>query len=453
MDLFKPHAYQARGIKWIIDHRFCGLFLPMGAGKTATTLMALDELIHNRFEIEKILIIGPKRVIETTWPDEIKKWQQTQDMRTSVISGTPAKRKAAIAADADVYLVGKENVTWLIDQVGQSWPWDMVIIDELSTFKNHQAKRFKALRTVMPMVKRFVGLTGTPAPKGIPDLWAQVYLIDQGERLGKTIGAFRSRFLKPGRMNGYIVYNWTVQPGAEEEIYEALSDVCMSIDEAEYATLPDVQFIDQMVDLKSDLKKYKDFKKEMVMNLGTDEQVIASNAGTLCGKLLQWSSGQIYTDDGAVIDLHAHKIEALEELMQSTNGEPALIFYWFKHEEERIMKTLTKAGYKGMTVKESGAIQEWNEKKLDFLLLQPSSAGHGLNLQKGGHIAIWYSLPNWNLELYQQANARIYRQGQKEKVVIYHLMAKGTIDHDMLRALKSKAVTQEALMNALVLED
>lgn len=449
MQDFKPHGYQQRGIQWILDHKSCGLFLPMGAGKTATTLMALDQLMNDRFEIDRVLIIGPKRVIETTWPDEIQKWSQTKDFRFSVISGTANQRKAAVTADADIYLIGKENVVWLVDLIGKHWKWDMVIIDELSTFKNHQAKRFKALRTVIPAAKRFVGLTGTPSPKGIPDLWAQIYLMDRGERLGRTIGSFRSQYLKPGRMNGYTVYNWLVQPDAEEKIHKKISDICMSIDEKEYATLPDLQIIDQMVDLKTDLKKYKAFKREMVLDLAGDEQVLASNAGALCGKLLQYTSGQIYTEEGQTADIHNHKLEALESLMESANGEPILIFYWFKHEEERLMKFLTSKHYKGKTIKEKNAIQDWNDGQLDFLLLQPSSAGHGLNLQQGGHLACWYSLPNWNLELYQQANARIYRQGQKEKVIIYHLLAKGTIDQDMLQALQTKRVTQDELLKAL----
>ena len=421
----------------------------MGSGKTATTLMALDELIFDRFEISKVLIIGPKRVIETTWPDEIGKWEQTKDLRYSVISGSAKKRAEAVRADAEIYLIGKENVVWLIEQAGKQWPFDMVIIDELSTFKNPQAKRFKALRTVITGTKRFVGLTGTPTPKGIPDLWSQIYLMDQGQRLGRTLTQFRQHYLKPGRMNGYTVYDWTVLPGAQEKIYSKLSDICMSIDQAEYTTLPDLQMIDFMVDLKKDLAKYKEFKRSLVLPVKDDLNVLASNAGTLCGKLLQFISGQIYTEDGSVADLHTHKLEALEGLMESAYGQSVLIFYWFKHEENRIHEYLKRKGYAGRTIGEKDAIASWNAGDLDYLLLQPSSAGHGLNLQKGGHIAIWYSLPNWNLELYQQANARIYRQGQKEKVLIYHLLAKGTVDQDMLKALKNKEITQRDLLDAL----
>lgn len=451
MPAFKPHGYQQRGIDWIVDHPSCGLFLPMGAGKTVTTLTAIEKLKYDQLDVVRALIIGPKRVIETTWPDEIEKWDDLKHLTYSVISGPVLKRKKAIEAKADIYLIGKENVVWLIDEVGKDWKWDMVVIDELSTFKNHQAKRFKALRTIMPMVDRFVGLTGTPSPKGVPDLWSQIYLMDRGERLGKTIGAFRQRYLKPGRMNGYTVYNWTVLPGAEEKIQERISDICMSIDEKEYATLPDLQIIDQLVDLKSDLRKYQAFKKELVLPIGDDQSVLASNAGTLCGKLLQFTSGQIYSETHEVATLHAHKLEALTELMESANGQPVLIFFWFRHERDRLMDRLQAKGFTGTTIESPDAIERWNAGKLDFLLLQPSSAGHGLNLQSGGHIAIWYSLPNWNLELYQQANARIFRQGQKEKVIIYHLLAKGTIDQDMLKALKSKDVTQRALLEALTI--
>ena len=449
MEDFKPHDYQKRGIQWILEHPRCGLFLPMGAGKTVTTLTAIDLLMHDTFEVEKTLIIGPKRVIETSWPDEIQKWIQTKDFRWSVIAGTPKQREAAISRDADLYLIGKENVPWLVDCMGRDWKWDMVVIDELSTFKNPQAKRFKALKTVMPRVKRFIGLTGTPAPKGIPDLWSQIYLMDQGKRLGKTLTQFRQRFLKPDQMSGYVVYSWSVRPNADKEIQEKISDICMSIDMEEYASLPDVQYLNECVDLKEDLEKYQAFRDEMVLEVGTDETILAANAGVLCGKLLQFTSGQIYDDQLQTKILHSHKLEALLDLMESANGESVLIFYWFQHEKERILETLKKKGYKGTTLDNPNALKDWNDKNLDFLLLQPSSAGHGLNLQAGGRIAIWYSLPNWNLELYQQANARIYRQGQKEKVTIYHLLAKGTLDQVMLKALKAKEVTQKDLLEAL----
>lgn len=446
MQAFKPHGYQERGIRWILDHPSAGIFLPMGAGKTITTLSALEALLHDRFEISRALIIGPKRVIETTWPDEIDKWSNIS-LTYEVVSGTAEQRAKALSRPADLYLIGKENVSWLIEQRGKAWKWDMIVIDELSTFKNPRSKRFKALRTVMPLVSRFVGLTGTPTPKGMPDLWSQIWLMDRGERLGRTLSVFRERFLTPGRRNGYVVYDWKVVPGAEKTIQDRISDICMSIDQSEYATLPNLSMIDVPVDLKNDLAKYKAFKKEMLLDIGNDEAIIANNAGSLCGKLSQYTSGQIYDDQGKVHTLHSHKLEVLQDLMESANGQPVLIFYWFAHELERLLQALEP--YIGKTINDSDAISDWNAGKLDYLLLQPASAGHGLNLQQGGHIAIWYSLPNWNLELYQQANARIYRQGQQAKVVIYHLLAKGTIDIDMLEALKRKEVTQTDLLNAL----
>lgn len=432
---FNPHPYQQRGIQWIKDHDKCGLFLPMGAGKTATTLKALEELKMEQ-KFKRALIIGPKRVIESTWPDELEKWNCS--LTYSVIAGTPQKRMDALSAEADVYLIGKENVQWLCSQ---KWKFDFLIIDELSTFKNPQAKRFKALK--LKNFNRFVGLTGTPSPKGVPDLWAQIYLMDKGRRLGKTLTRFRNEYLIPGRRDGHVVYEWLPKPGAQERIQNRISDICMSIDQAEYASLPDVSFVDQAVHLGRDLNKYQKFKAEMVI----ENRVTASNAGVLCGKLSQFASGQIYDDEHEIVTIHKHKIEALQELMESANGQPVMIFYWYEHERERIVEALK--GYNGADHADAETIRKWNAKELDYLLLQPASAGHGLNLQNGGHIAVWYSLPNWNLELYQQANARLYRQGQKEKVTIIHLLAQGTIDELMLAALKRKRVTQDDLLKAL----
>lgn len=417
----------------------------MGAGKTIITLMALNYLIHDDFSVSKVLVIGPKRVIETTWPDEIQKWEQTASLKASVISGNAKERLRAISQPADIYLIGKENVCWLVNTAGRQWDWDMVVIDELSTFKNPQSKRFRALKTLMPRISRLVGLTGTPAPKGIPDLWAQIYLMDKGQRLGKTLSAFRESYLKPGRRNGYVVYQWDIQPGAQERIQEKISDICMAIDQIEYASLPDCQIIDRMVDLKGDFTKYKKFKTELVLSI-EDSDIMAINAGVLCSKLLQFTSGALYAENHVVKEIHNHKLEALAELVGEAQS-PVLIFYWFQFERARIAKELK--GFNGMDIKDPGSIEKWNHGELDYLLLQPSSAGHGLNLQQGGHIAVWYSLPNWNLELYQQANARIYRQGQKEKVLIYHLLAKDTVDQEMLKALKRKEITQNDLLDAL----
>lgn len=446
MQDFKPHGYQERGIRWIIDHPAAGLFLPMGAGKTITTLAAIQELKYERFETDKVLIIGPKRVIEHTWPAEIDKWKQTKDLRYSVISGTPEKRRAAIRADADVYLIGKENTAWLVNEAGNSWKWDCLVIDELSTFKNHRSKRFTAIRTVLPKISRIIGLTGTPSPKGYPDLFSQIYILDRGKRLGRNITQFRENFLTPGRRSGYTIYDWKLQPGADKRIQEKISDICMSIDQAEYATLPDLQEIDIRIPMGDALEQYKAFKRELVMELDL-ETITAANAGVLCGKLAQFTSGAIYTETGETRLLHSHKLEALQDLMVSANGQSVLIFYWYKHEVERIKDALK--GYTGALADDPGAFDKWNAGQLDYLLLQPCSAGHGLNLQAGGHIAVWYSLPNWNLELYSQATARIYRQGQTEKVTVYHLLAEGTLDADMLEAIRRKGSVQEDMIKAL----
>lgn len=416
----------------------------MGAGKTVITLTVLSELLY--LDVSRVLIIGPVRVIQSTWPAEIEKWAHTRDMKYSVVAGTPDQRKRALHADADIFLIGKENVVWLVES--GSWDFDMVVIDELSTFKNPKAKRFRALRKMMPLVDRFIGLTGTPAPKGIPDLWSQIYLIDRGRRLGSTLGRFRSRYLIPGRRNGFVVYSWAVQDGAEEKIYSQLSDIVMSIRADDCTRLPPVNYIRYPVQLgASESKRYRTFKRDKVLELEDDQALLAANAGVLCGQLLQMSSGEIYTEQGTEV-VHARKMQALEDLMESANGQPVMVFYYFKHEYHRIREHFEKE-YTVRTIEGPQDIRDWNEGRIDMLLVHPASAGHGLNLQDGGCIAIWYTLPNWNLELYQQANARIYRQGQKKAVTIYHIINTGTIDEDMLEALDRKDVTQKALIEAL----
>lgn len=423
----------------------------MGAGKTVTTLTILKFLLDIQ-AVKRILIIGPVRVIEHTWPDEVAKWEHIKGMTYSVVTGTQKQRIQALGEDADIYLIGKENVKWLIDS--HLFDFDMVVIDELSTFKNPRSQRFKALKTEMPKVDRFIGLTGTPAPKGIPDLWSQIYLMDRGERLGKTLTAFRQRYLKPGRRNGYIVYNWLLQEDAEERIYAKLSDICMSLKAEDCAELPPVQYLDYKVELTSKVKaKYRAFKREKVLSV-QDDNILAANAGVLCQMLLQMTSGEIYVKDDSGKNvrtdiLHDEKLKALDDLIESANGQPVLVFYYFQHEEARIRSHLQSQKLEVMTLSEDGSIEAWNSGKLDVLMLHPASGGHGLNLQQGGHIAIWYTMPNWNLELYQQANARIYRQGQKQPVTIYRLIADSSIDEDMAMALEQKDVTQKALIQAL----
>lgn len=445
---FKPHEYQERCIDFALSRPACGLFLPMGAGKTVTTLTVISEL--TLFDCRRVLVIGPKRVVESTWPDEIQKWDHTRFLTSQLITAKAAKGKEPIPEGKDIYLVGKENIADLVDLYGTRWPFDLVVIDELSTFKNPKSKRFKALRRVRNRISRLIGLTGTPAPKGIPDLWAQIYLLDQGRSLGPTLGAFRSRYLYPERMNGHIVYQWGVKPFAEEAIYKQLEPLCISLKQEDCADLPDISYINVSVDLGVYASQYQSFKKEKVLELPSQEEaVIAANAGVLTGKLAQFTSGEIYADDAHNTQvIHDCKLQALDDLMISANGQPVMVFYWFKHEEKRLLERYAKT-HSVRSLKTKDDIADWNAGKIEMLLVHPASAGHGLNLQKGGHIAIWYSLPGWNLELYQQANARIYRQGQKEKVVIYHLLAKGTVDTDQIRALAKKEVTQRDLLEAL----
>lgn len=444
------HDYQARAIAWCLNNPRCGLFLPMGAGKTVITLTAVSKLKQTG-EVNKVLIIAPVRVARSTWPAEIKKWDHTKSLTYSLIDGDAKKRTRALEQDSDIYIIGKEQVVWLCETVGKSWPFDMVVVDELSTFKNHQAQRFKALKKQVKKFKRFIGLTGTPAPRGIPDLWSQIYLIDAGTRLGKSIGSFRKQYLIPERSNGYIVYSWAVRDGAQKEIEEKISDVVMSLDSSECVELPDINYINIPIKLSKTIKKrYDAFKKDLVLELSTTD-VSASNLGVLCGQLLQFASGQIYTHDPSlpVETIHDEKLKALSDILTSANGEPVIIYYYFKHELDRIISLLESNNLRYSTLEKDSDLARWNNHDLDVLLLHPASAGHGLNLQAGGSVLIWYTLPNFNLELYQQANARLYRQGQTEKVRVYHLLVDDSIDIDMMNALQQKEVTQSTLLEAL----
>lgn len=444
------HDYQTRAIDWCLNHPRCGLFLPMGAGKTVITLSAVSKL-KQKGDVNKILIIAPIRVARTTWPAEIDKWDHTKSLTYSLIDGDAKKRTRALEQDSDIYIIGKEQVVWLCEALGKRWPFDMVVVDELSTFKNHQAQRFKALKKVAKKFKRFIGLTGTPAPRGIPDLWSQIYLIDAGTRLGKSIGSFRKQYLIPERSNGYIVYSWGVRDGAQKEIEQKIADVVMSLDSSECVELPDINYINVPITLPKTIKKrYDNFKKDLVLELSTID-ISASNLGVLCGQLLQFTSGQIYTHDPSlpVDTIHDEKLKALSDILTSANGEPVIIYYYFKHELNRIISLLKSNNLRYSTLEKDSDLARWNNHDLDVLLLHPASAGHGLNLQAGGSVIIWYCLPNFNLELYQQANARLYRQGQMEKVRVYHLLVEDSIDIDMLNALQQKEVTQSTLLEAL----
>lgn len=444
------HDYQTRAIDWCLNHPRCGLFLPMGAGKTVITLTAIANLKKSG-EVNKVLIIAPVRVARTTWPAEIEKWDHTKNLTYSVVDGDVKKRTRALEQDSDIYIIGKEQIVWLCETVGKSWPFDMVVVDELSTFKNPQAQRFKALKKQVKKFKRFIGLTGTPAPRGIPDLWSQIYLIDAGTRLGKSIGSFRKTYLIPERSNGYIVYSWAVRDGAQKEIEQKIADVVMSLDSSECVELPDINYINVPITIPKTIKKrYDNFKKDLVLELSTTD-VSASNLGVLCGQLLQFASGQIYTHDPSlpVETIHDEKLKALSDILTSANGEPVIIYYYFKHELDRIISLLESNSLRYSTLEKDSDLARWNNHELDVLLLHPASAGHGLNLQAGGSVIIWYCLPNFNLELYKQANARLYRQGQTEKVRVYHLLVDDSIDIDMMNALEKKEVTQLTLLEAL----
>lgn len=448
---FRPHDYQQQALQWVLDKPKTGLFIPMGKGKTSVTLTAIEQLLYDCFQVDKVLIIAPIRVAQSTWPDEIAKWDHTRKLTYSVAVGSEPQRRTALESDADIYLINRENVMWLVENYGQDWKWDMVVIDELSSFKNPSAKRFKALKKIMPLVTRFVGLTGTPTPKGMPDLWSQVYLMDAGERLGKTIKQFQRNYLIPGQRNGFVVYNWTLQENAERRITDKISDICMSLEPSptEAGSVSLVHSVELPLPV---FCQYKRFKREKIIELANDDVITAANAGVITNKLLQFTAGAVYDEGHKVQLIHDVKLDALEDLMESANGEPVIVYYYFKHDYDRIYQRFNKF-YKIRAIDSPQDVLDWNKGKIDMLLVHPASVGHGLNLQDGGSIEIWYSLPNWNLELYQQANARLDRQGQKHTVRIYHIIAKGTIDEDMMQSLENKKVTQDGVMQALRLNE
>ena len=441
--IFKPHEYQERAIQKVIDQERVGLFLDMGLGKTVITLTAVRELIDD-FAVTRVLVIAPKRVAEDTWSREADKWDHLKDLRISPVLGGPVERRKALEVEADVYVIGRDNVQWLVEHLGRHWPFDMVVIDELSSFKNPQAKRFRALRKVMPRVDRVVGLTGTPSPNGLMDLWAEVYLLDQGERLERTIGAYRELYFRPGASNGHVVYQWLPRRGAAKVIEDKLSDLCVSMSAADYLKLP--ERIDNVIPVKlqaAELEKYKELEREQVLSLGDDQTVVALNAAAVMNKLLQMANGCVYTDDGAYAVIHEQKLDALREIID-TAGEPVLVFYSFRHDRDTILGEIPEA--EELTGPES--IARWNAGEIRVLLAHPASVGYGLNLQDGGHVIVWYGL-TWSLELYQQANARLYRQGQEKPVIIHHLIAEGTVDEQVMKALQAKDTSQAALLTAL----
>lgn len=441
---FVPHDYQRRAIELVERQGRVGLLLDMGLGKTVITLTAVRDLLYD-FEVSRVLVIAPKRVAEDTWTREHMKWDHLRELRISKVIGTPAQRIAALEEDADIYVIGRDSVVWLVQHFlkAKRWPYDMIVIDELSSFKNSQAKRFRALRKVAPHSKRIVGLTGTPSPNGLMDLWAEMYILDMGERLGKSLTAYRTQYFRPGASNGYVVYSWTPQRGAQEAIQEKLSDLCISMSAKDYLTLP--ERIDNEVPVKLsevETKLYRKMEAEQLLEI-EGKDVAAFNAAAVMNKLLQIANGAVYSEDGNVVRIHQAKLEKLEEIVEASD-DPVLVFYSFKHDLSAIREKFPEAE----ELKGPEDITKWNKGKIPILLAHPASVGYGLNLQAGGHTIVWYGL-TWSLELYQQANARLYRQGQDKPVIIHHLIAEGTVDEQVMRALKHKDTSQKALMQAL----
>lgn len=439
--IFTPHDYQTKAIQRIEDQTHCGLFLEMGLGKTVITLTAIQDLI-NDFAVRKVLVIAPKRVAEDTWSREHQKWDHLQDLRISKVLGEAKQRAAALRTDADIYVMGRDNTVWLVEN--GYFDFDMVVIDELSSFKSPQAKRFRSLRKVISKAQRVVGLTGTPSPNGLMDLWAEMYLLDRGERLGKTIGMYREAFFRPGRSNGYVVYDYIPLRGAQDEIQRRISDICISMTAEDYLQLP--ERIDNVIPVQLSPEEqtvYRKMEKEQLLQLKDDETVVALNAAAVMNKLLQIANGAVYTAEGTVARIHQQKLDALDEIIDTTDG-PVLVFYSYKHDLEAIRERFPEA----RMLETAKDISDWNAGKVRILLAHPASVGYGLNLQDGGHVIVWYGL-TWSLELYQQANARLHRQGQKMPVIIHHLIAEKTVDEQVMKALKAKDTSQTALMRAL----
>jgi len=450
---FNPKNYQLIAMDFLRTHSHCALFLDMGLGKTVTSLTVAKELIDD-YRVEKILVIAPKRVAEDTWTRECEKWDHLNDLRVSRVLGSKKERLAALEAEADVYVINRENVQWLVEYHNGIWPYDMVIIDELSSFKSPQAKRFKMLRRVIRQCDYVWGLTGTPASNGYMDLWAQIYLIDNGKRLGRFIGSYRQEFFYAGAHNGYIVYEYKLRTGAKEKIDRRLSDICLSMSKEDWLEIPPIIFNEVRVRMtRKERKIYDQFERDKVLPLldskldtidNMDSAVIGESAAVLSGKLLQMANGAVYDDNGGVFWLHDQKLDALDEIVESAQGQPILVFYSYKHDLDRILARHPEA----VVLKGSADIERWNNGEIPMLLCHPASAGYGINLQEGSHIMVWFGLP-WSLENYQQSIARLHRQGQEHPVIVHHIICEGTLDEKVLQALQSKNATQKSLLDAL----
>ena len=441
---YSPHDYQAYATNFILDHPIAAVFLDMGLGKSVITLTAIFDLCLDSFLVRKVLVIAPLRVARDTWPAEIQKWDHLNGLEYSVAVGSELERKAALQQRASVYIINRENVQWLVEESGLPFDYDMVVIDELSSFKSYQAKRFRSLLKVRPSVKRMVGLTGTPSSNGLMDLWAEFRLLDLGKRLGRFITHYRNAYFQPDKRNGQVVFSYKPLPGAEERIYDAISDITISMKAIDHLDMPECVMNEVKVALsEKERKAYDTMKSDLVISLH-GEEIDAGNAAALAGKLSQMANGAVYSEDRHYLELHNRKLDALEDLIEAANGKPVLVAYWFKHDLERIKKRFTVR-----EISTSKDIADWNNGKIPVAVIHPASAGHGLNLQAGGSTMIWFGL-TWSLELYQQANARLWRQGQKaDTVVIHHIIAANTIDERIMSALRKKDKSQSALIDAV----
>lgn len=444
---YNPHDYQRYAAEFIITHPISALLLDMGLGKTSITLTAINDLLFDSFEVHKVLVVAPLRVARDTWSAEIEKWEHLKNLQYSVVVGPAQERLKALCTPADIYIINRENIQWLVEESGLTFDFDMAVIDELSSFKNHQSKRFKAFMKVRPKLKRIVGLTGTPAGNGLMDLFAEFKLLDMGERLGRLIGQYRNAYFQPDKRNGMVVYSYKPLPDAEQRIYDKISDITISMKATDHLKMPELISAEYMVQLSENEKeKYDRLKKDLIFST-EDNEVTAANAASLSNKLSQMANGAVYSDDGETVHIHDRKLDALEDIIESMNGRPLLVAYWFKHDLERIKKR-----FEIREIKSSEDISDWNSGKIPVALIHPASAGHGLNLQSGGSTLVWFGL-TWSLELYQQTNARLWRQGQTaDTVVIQHIIAKSTIDEQIMKALKTKDTTQAALITAVKAE-
>ena len=445
---YEPHEYQRYAAEFILKNPISAVFLDCGMGKSVITLTAIDQLLHDSFEVERVLIIAPLRVARDTWPDEIRKWDHTKHLTYSVVIGTEAERMAALRRNVEIYIINRENVQWLIEKSGMLFRYDMVVLDELSSFKSYQAKRFRALMKVRPRVKRIVGLTGTPSSNGLMDLWAEFKALDNGQRLGRFITSYRSAYFTPDKRNGAVVFSYRPKTFAEEEIYRRISDITISMRAEDHLQMPEL--IQNSVKVKlspRERKIYDTLRTDMVVSL-MDKEIDAMNAAALANKLSQMANGAVYGEGGDVIPIHERKLDALEDLIEAANGKPVLVAYWFKHDLQRISERLAKLKIPFRCLDTSESFEQWNAGKLPVALIHPASAGHGINLQYGGSTLVWYGL-TWSLELYQQCNARLYRQGQKNTVVIHHILTEDTIDERVMSALKKKEKSQDALIDAV----